>query len=76
MAKVKKRSGSGNVKPRFESCAGCGKGIDLNSSDWVVLYDFKSDTKSLVHYATADGWPCADKLGERDEYELPSFESL
>lgn len=67
MAKVKKKSSRRNVKPRFESCAGCGEKIDLNNSDWVVLYDFKSDTKSLVHYATADGWPCADRLGERKD---------
>lgn len=74
MAKVKKKSSRRNVKPRFESCAGCGKGIDLNNSDWVVLYDAQAQERNLVHYATEDGWPCADKLGERDE--LPSFESL
>jgi hypothetical protein len=75
MAKGKKKSSRRNVKPRFESCAGCGKGIDLNNnSDWVVLYDAQTQERNLVHYATEDGWPCADKLGERDE--LPSFESL
>jgi hypothetical protein len=46
MAKVKKKSSRRNVKPRFESCAGCGKGIDLNNSDWVVLYDAQTQEET------------------------------
>jgi hypothetical protein len=65
MAKAKKRTGTkGTAQARLDTCRGCGEKIDLNNSDWVVLYDAQTEERNLVHYATADGWPCADRLGE------------
>jgi len=67
-AKKKNRKGSTGTQPRWESCAGCGKQIDINGNGWVMLID-----KEIVHH-TID---CLKEVVRRkNDEKIPSFDEL
>lgn len=66
-AKKKNRTGSVRINQRRESCCGCGKGVDLNLNDWVILA-----TGEYMH----NKQDCYRSRREKDYESIPSFDNL